>query len=174
MAVALAAGWFIWQPLRSVDADTSAINSLVAGRGSQALADARTAVAATRSRPTRSRTSRPYTPASGTWARHGPSWLKATSVQPENPATWIALAQFDLTARAAECRGAVELRAALRLDPSSAWQLRAMLAEAPPAPDQRRARASSSRLRSGGPATARTSTSAKPNSSSTRRSDAFV
>jgi hypothetical protein len=119
VAVALAAGWFIWQPLHSADADSSAISELLAGHGAQALADARAAVAADPvSADALSDLAAVYGGLGNPTAARA-ELVKATSVQPENPATWIALAQFDLR-RGAPKAAISSVSRALALDPGSA------------------------------------------------------
>jgi O-Antigen ligase len=118
VAVALAAGWFIWQPLRSADADAAAFNAMLSGRGAEALADARTAVASDPfSTDALSALSAVYL-GLGNLSGARAELVKATSIQPANPATWVALAEFDLHhgRPAAAVRW---LRSALRLDPHS-------------------------------------------------------
>jgi tetratricopeptide (TPR) repeat protein len=128
VAVALAAAWFVWQPLRSADADASAISALLAGRGAEALADARTAVASDPvSADALSALSAVYA-GLGDQAAARAELVKATTVQPANPATWIALAQFDLR----HGRSAAALRSlqsAFRLDPRST-ETNALIAQA--------------------------------------------
>jgi hypothetical protein len=128
VAVALAAGWFIWQPLRSADADASAVSALLSGHGAEALADARTAVDSNPvSADALSTLSAVYAGLGNLNAARA-ELVKATSVQPGNPATWVALAQFDLHhGRPAEA--VRSLKSALRLDPHSR-QTRAALAQA--------------------------------------------
>ncbi len=128
VAVALAAAWFTWQPLRSAGADGSAIDALLAGRGSAALADARTAVASDPvSADALSDLSAVYA-GLGNLSAARAELAKATSVQPANPASWIALAQFDLD-HERRSDAVRELDSALRLDPSSS-QAKAMIAQA--------------------------------------------
>jgi hypothetical protein len=96
VAVALAAAWFVWQPLRSDKADAAAVKAMLSGRGAAALADARTAVASNPvSVDALSDLSAVYS-GLGDLRNARAQLLKATSVQPQNPATWIALAKFDL------------------------------------------------------------------------------
>ena len=118
VAVALAAAWFIWQPLHSADADSSAVNALLAGNSGQALADAQAAVAADPvSADALSDLSAVYAGLGNLRAARA-ELAKATSVQPANPAPWIALAQFDLR-QGAPMAAISSLTQALRLDPGS-------------------------------------------------------
>jgi predicted Zn-dependent protease len=128
VAVALAAGWFIWQPLRSADADASAVSALLSGHGAEALADARTAVDSNPvSADALSTLSAVYAGLGNLNAARA-ELVKATSVQPGNPATWVALAQFDLEhGRPADA--VRSLHSALRLDPRST-ETQAALAQA--------------------------------------------
>jgi cytochrome c-type biogenesis protein CcmH/NrfG len=128
VALAFAAGWFIWQPLRSADEDASAISEMLAGHGAAALVDARTAAASDPvSADALSTLSAVYAGLGDLTAARA-ELVKATSVQAGNPATWIALAQFDLHhGQPADALRA--LHAALRLDPHST-QTRMMIAQA--------------------------------------------
>jgi hypothetical protein len=118
LAVALIAGWFVWQPLHSSDQVTAAINAMTRGDAPAALADARAAattnpvsvdplweLAAIYSalrEPTASRA----------------ELVKATQVQPSNAQTWQQLGSFDLQAHRVQLALA-ELHTALRLDRTS-------------------------------------------------------
>jgi hypothetical protein len=117
-ALALIAGWFIWQPLRAADADASAISAMLAGHGRAALADARTAVASNPvSVDALSELSAVYVGLGDLPAARA-ELVKATTVQPDNPATWVALAQFDL-ARGEPALAPRSLERARRLNPRS-------------------------------------------------------
>jgi tetratricopeptide (TPR) repeat protein len=128
IAVALAAAWFIWQPLRSADADDSAVSALLSGRGAEALADAKTAVASDPvSTDALSALSAVYAGLGNVSAARA-ELVKATSIQPANPATWTALAEFDVH-HGRPAAAVRSLRSALRLDPHST-QTQAALAQA--------------------------------------------
>jgi tetratricopeptide (TPR) repeat protein len=128
VTLALAAAWFVWQPLRSADADASAVRAMLAGDGATALADARAAVASDPESADALSTLSAVYAGLGNLSSARAQLVKATAVQPDNPATWLALAQFDL--HHARPAGAVQaLQAALRLDPHST-QTQAMLAQA--------------------------------------------
>lgn len=127
-AAALIAVWVIWQPLRSADADGAAISALVAGNPHAALVDARTAAAAD---PVAAdplwELAAIYSGLGESTAAHA-ELARATTLQPDNPATWEQLGQFDLQhGRGAEAVAA--LRRALRLDPGAA-QIQQTLAQA--------------------------------------------
>ena len=102
--------------------------------------------------------------------------VKATTVQPSNPETWEQLGQFDL-AQHQVIVAVLEFQTAQLLDRSSApiaQQLAARRRRGHTIRPQRTARASSIRLSSGGPSTARTRTSPNPNSPSSEPSERFV
>jgi hypothetical protein len=97
-AVAVLIAWAIWQPLRSVDADSAATTALIQGNGSAALADANSAAA---SDPV---AVEPLWELSDLYADLGnPSRaraeaLDAVNLQPENPQSWGFLGAFYLAA----------------------------------------------------------------------------
>jgi hypothetical protein len=115
LAVALLAAWFVWQPLRSVDAQSAAEDALLRGAAGQALTDARTAA---RAMPVDARPHELL--ASILQALRRPAaarteLVKATQLQPSNPDTWYALGEFDAAHR---LPGAdAELQRAHALDP---------------------------------------------------------
>lgn len=191
VTLAVLAAWVIWQPLRSQNADSSAITAWTQGELGTAITDERTAATAD---PV---SYEPLWNLSAIYAGLGnqraarQELSDAVSRQRSNPVTWEQLGLFDLEHGhpAAALR---ELRIALHLDVSSteiprrideargelarraARRARARRLAAARASAQRVARASSVRLSSGGPATVRTLTSANPNSSSNRRSEDLV
>lgn len=115
----LLAAWFVWQPLRSADAFGAAISAMGRGDAAAALADAR---AAASSDPV---SVDPLLEQSFIYgalrnqAAARSELVKATSLQPENPQTWMYLGTFDLQAH--QPRLALsELETAHRLDLTSA------------------------------------------------------
>jgi hypothetical protein len=115
---AVFAAWVIWQPLRSANADTSALAALTRGDARAALADARSAAA---SDPV---SVEPLWELSAIYdslgdartARH--ELTRAVSVQPSNPATWQQLGSFDLAKHRPQA-ALGELETALRLNRNS-------------------------------------------------------
>lgn len=96
LTVTALAAWMIWQPLRSANAETAAINAMSRGDTGVAIADAR------RSADIDPLTIDPLTDLSAIYqadgnltAAHRELQL-AVSRQPSNPASWEALAQFDI------------------------------------------------------------------------------
>jgi O-Antigen ligase len=134
----LVVAWFVWQPLHSADSFGSAITAMGRGDAVAALADARSAA-----------DSDPVSvdPLWEEWAIYSAlgnttaartALVHATSIQPENPQTWLQLGLFDLQRH--QPRLAVsELETAHRLDLASAQisqqlgQARAALVSATPA-----------------------------------------
>jgi hypothetical protein len=95
-AVALGCAWVVWQPLRSADADASALAAQARGDGAMALTDARKAVASDPvSALALARLSAAYLGVGDTAAAHQ-ELVHATAVQPSNPETWRWLAEYDL------------------------------------------------------------------------------
>jgi tetratricopeptide (TPR) repeat protein len=128
VALALVAVWFTWQPLRSSDADASAISAMLAGRGDEALADARAAVAIDPVSADALATLSAVYAGLGDQIAARAEMVRATSLQPDNPATWIALGAFDLR-HGRPVEALRSLRVALRLNPQST-QVRPIIAEA--------------------------------------------
>ena len=96
VAITLGVAWVVWQPLRSSDADASAVTELVAGRTDAALSDAQTAVSADPvSAAALWELSEIHT-ATGDRAAARADLVRATSRQPANPDTWQTLGEFDL------------------------------------------------------------------------------
>ncbi len=95
-AIAIAAAWVIWQPLRSSNADASAVTALLRGDTKSALADAQTAVSTDPvSADALFELSEIHT-AAGDFGAARADLVRATSRQPENPETWERLGEFDL------------------------------------------------------------------------------
>jgi O-antigen ligase/polysaccharide polymerase Wzy-like membrane protein len=119
VAATIVAAWFVWQPLHSQDAFDAAITAMSNGNSTAALADAQDAAA---SNPV---AVEPLWELSGIYsARRDPTdarqeLVKATTVQPSNPATWEQLGQFDL-AQQQPIVAVLELQTAQLLDRSSA------------------------------------------------------
>ncbi len=177
VAATLVAAWFVWQPLHSANEFDAAITAMQRGDSAAALADAHSAAA---SDPV---SVDPLWELSVIYrARGDPTaarqeLVKATTVQPSNPQTWQALGTFDLDHHQANL-ALLELQTAQQLDlqldlarPADRPGAARAVAVSPEHGFQRTARASSIRLSSGGPSTARTSTSPNPNSSSREPSE---
>jgi tetratricopeptide (TPR) repeat protein len=122
-----AAGWMVWEPLRSADADSAAINVMERGDAAAALADAR---AAANSNPVSIdplfELSAIYQALGNPAAAHN-ALIEATGRQPSNPVAWEWRAQFDVQHHLTD-DAVRSLRSALRLDPRSI-QARAMLTQ---------------------------------------------
>ena len=86
----------MWQPLRSSDADASAVNELLAGRTDAALADAQTAVSADPVSAAALWELSEIHVATGDRAAARADLVRATDRQPSNPETWQRLGEFDL------------------------------------------------------------------------------
>ncbi len=96
LVVAALSVWVIWQPLRASNAVSSAIAALSNGNAGAALTDARTAAASDPlSAEPRWELAAIYSALGQPRAARG-EMLKATSLQPSNPATWSELGYFDL------------------------------------------------------------------------------
>ena len=96
VAIALGAAWVIWQPLRSANADASAVNALLAGDTRKALHDAHTAVSTDPVSATALWELSEIDLAVGDRAGARGDLVRATSRQPDNPETWQRLGEFDL------------------------------------------------------------------------------
>jgi Tfp pilus assembly protein PilF len=96
-AIAIGAVWIVWQPLRSSDADASAVTELLAHRTGAALADAQTAVSADPVSADALWVLSEIHIATGDRAAARADLVRATSRQPSNPATWQQLGEFDLS-----------------------------------------------------------------------------
>src|SRR5262249_4197902 len=88
--------WVVWQPLRSSDADASAINELLAGRADAALSDAQTAVSADPVSADALWVLSEIHIATGDLNAARADLVRATDRQPSNPDTWQRLGEFDL------------------------------------------------------------------------------
>jgi hypothetical protein len=114
----LIVAWFVWQPLHSADSFGSAISAMSRGDAAAALADARSAAD---SDPV---SIDPLLEESAIYSSLGnepaarAELVQATSLQPDNPQTWVYLGSFDLQRH--QARLAVgELQTAHRLDLTS-------------------------------------------------------
>jgi tetratricopeptide (TPR) repeat protein len=115
VAIVIGVVWVVWQPLRSSDADASAVTELLAGRTGAALADAQTAVSADPVSANALWELSEIHLATGDPTAARADLVRATSRQSENPATWQRLGEFDL--RHGQPRHAVaELDKAVGLD----------------------------------------------------------
>ncbi len=95
LVLALLAAWAIWQPLRAVQAETSAQDDLIAGRGGGALSAARTAAARDPLSPDPLWTEADVLGALGRPAGSRRVLEQAVALEPQNPDTWRRLAAFD-------------------------------------------------------------------------------
>jgi Flp pilus assembly protein TadD len=119
--IALVAAWVTVQPLRSFDADNAAVAAAIRGDGAGALTKARAAAADDPvSIDPLVLLSRIYTQLGDQGAARR-ELVKATTVQPSNPAVWENLGCYDLGRHLAS--SAPEFRRALALEPGQA-QLR--------------------------------------------------
>jgi Tfp pilus assembly protein PilF len=96
VAIAIAAAWVVWQPLRSSNADASAVNELLAGRTDAALADAQTAVSADPVSAAALWELSEIHVATGDLTAARSDLVRATDRQPSNSETWQRLGEFDL------------------------------------------------------------------------------
>jgi hypothetical protein len=119
LVVTLLAGWAIWQPLRASDAVAAAENALVAGHGGQALTLARTAVARDPLAPQPLWTESDVLAATGQPAAARSALQRAVELQPQNPATWRVLGEFELAHHQPQAALA-SLTRSRQLDPTSA------------------------------------------------------
>jgi hypothetical protein len=99
VALAILASWAVWQPLRSADADASAVTAAEAGDTQAAITDARAAVA------------RNPLAADPLWelgaiylgmgqrALARAEYVRAVQLQPRNPETWFRLGDYELQVR---------------------------------------------------------------------------
>jgi tetratricopeptide (TPR) repeat protein len=118
-AAAIFAAWVIWQPLRSADADASAIAAVSRGDPRAALVDARTAVAEDPVDAVALWDLSAVYASVGDRADARRELVKAASLQPANSRTWLELGTFDVGQH--HPRDALlELGRALALDPTSA------------------------------------------------------
>ena len=96
VAIAQGATWVIWQPLRSANADASAVTALLAGDTDKALNDAHTAVSTDPVSASALWELSEIDLAVGDPAGAREDLVRATSRQPDNPETWQRLGEFDL------------------------------------------------------------------------------
>jgi cytochrome c-type biogenesis protein CcmH/NrfG len=94
--IALFAGWAIWQPLRSADADAAATSALSQGNARSALADASAAAAADPASAEPLWELAAIYSATGDQTKAHSELVRAVRLQPENSATWLALGEFNL------------------------------------------------------------------------------
>jgi hypothetical protein len=128
VCVAVLGAWLIWQPLRSAEAETRAVEA--AGRGNTALAlsEARAAAARNPVAVDPLFTLSAIDESVGDQVAARAELQRAVQLQPANAETWLLLGELDL--RRARARAALsELRTAARLDRSSA-EARAMITRA--------------------------------------------
>jgi len=140
VALALVAAWAVWQPLRSEQAGQDALAALERGD----LAGARAQVAAARARNPLS--AEPLFERAVVETRAGDldaaraALAEAVRLQPDNPATWLQLAEFELFTLQRPDAALTAVRPALYLDPRSDpaielfLQARRQVAETPAAP----------------------------------------
>ncbi len=95
-AIAIGAAWVIWQPLRSSDADSSAVTALLRGDTRTALADAQTAVSTDPVSADALWGLSEVHIAAGDLGAARTDLVHAASRQPDNPETWERLGEFDL------------------------------------------------------------------------------
>ena len=121
-AIAVGAVWVVWQPLRSSDADASAVTELLAGRTGAALADAQTAVSADPVSADALWELSEIHVAVGDRSAARADLVRATSRQPENAETWQRLGEFDIRYRRPRL-AVTELGKAIALDRSAVQPL---------------------------------------------------
>jgi tetratricopeptide (TPR) repeat protein len=115
VAVTLLAAWAIYQPLRSSNAEDSAIQALGNGNAAAALSDARTAAAAEPVAVSPLWEEATIEQANGDRAGAQADLQQAVDRQPENAQTWLQLGQFYLQS-AQKARALAPLERAHRLD----------------------------------------------------------
>jgi cytochrome c-type biogenesis protein CcmH/NrfG len=119
VAVTVIAAWAVWQPLRSFDADASAVSADVRGDGAAALTDARTAASTDPVAVEPLFTLAAIYQGMGQPASARRELQKAVNLQPDNPTTWLQLGEFDLANMHQPGLALAELRRALSLDLTS-------------------------------------------------------
>lgn len=97
--IALLAGWVVWQPLRSTDADAAAVNAFAQGNVTTALADVRSSTARDPLAIQPLLDLSAIDSALGRRAAARGALLKVTRMQPENPQSWEALGDYELQRR---------------------------------------------------------------------------
>jgi hypothetical protein len=119
VAVTVIAAWAVWQPLRSFEADASAVSADVRGDGAAALTDARTAASTDPVAVEPLFTLAAIYQGMGQPASARRELQKAVNLQPDNPTTWLQLGEFDLASMHQPGLALAELRRALSLDLTS-------------------------------------------------------
>jgi hypothetical protein len=115
---ALLAAWFVWQPLHSADSFGDAVTAMTQGNAGTALADARSAADSDPvSVDPLLEESAIYSALRNESAARA-KLVQATSLQPDNPETWVYLGTFDLQGHRPRL-ALSELRTAHRLDLAS-------------------------------------------------------
>jgi hypothetical protein len=97
--IALLAGWVVWQPLRSADADAAAVNAFAQGNVTTALADVRSSTARDPLAIQPLLDLSAIESALGRGAAARGALLKVTRMQPDNPQSWEALGDYELQRR---------------------------------------------------------------------------
>jgi Flp pilus assembly protein TadD len=118
-AVALVGAWAIWQPLRAADAYSASVAAQLAGNTRTAFTDARTAAG------DNPKSIDPPTQLAALYSFIGDQrnaraeYVRAVTLQPENPITWQQLGEYDCRQHQAHT-ALRELAHARLLNPSSA------------------------------------------------------
>jgi hypothetical protein len=96
LGVTIVVAWAMWQPLRSANADAAAITAIARGDGTAAVSDAQAAISRD---PV---AVQPLFDLGAIYAGLGEEPLahqelvRATALQPQNPATWETLGEYEL------------------------------------------------------------------------------
>jgi hypothetical protein len=123
VAVTLLAAWAIYQPLRSSNAEDSAIQALGNGNAAAALSDARTAAAADPVAVSPLWEEATIEQANGNRAGAEAELLQAVDRQPDNAQTWLQLGQFYLqTGQKARAVAPLQRAHTLDLGSPEIWQ----------------------------------------------------
>jgi len=117
VALALAASWLIWQPLRSSQAANAAEAAAIRGDSATAFADARDARAADPLALQPLLLLWAFNRDIGDLAAARRELLMAVDLQPEDASSWLALGSFDLTEGHPK-RALPSLKRAYALDPT--------------------------------------------------------
>jgi O-Antigen ligase len=118
VALALAGVWFIWQPLRSANADSAAFAALSRGDTAAAFSDARSAATYDPDSIEPLRALEALYSSIRYPAQARLQLVRAVSLQPENPSAWQDLGGYDLSQHHPRL-ALTELRHALTLNPGS-------------------------------------------------------
>lgn len=118
VTVAFAAAWAIWQPLRAADAESAAQSALIAGNTHAAFEDLRSAAGYDPESIDALSTLAALYEAVGDPLRARAEYVRATSLQPDNPITWQQLGEYDYRQHRPRLALA-ELKRARVLNPSS-------------------------------------------------------